>query len=335
MQVRCPGQRPMAGGGESFTTTDAQIISGKIHPDYFLGGEYEPDCVSMEKASRSLCKSLNCSIEVLAKGIIRIANANMVNALKLISVNKGHDPRDFSMVVIGGGGAMHGADLARELEISELIIPQHAGVFSAFGMLMSDIRRDYIRTNVITLHQEQRPIIQSTFKEMENEAIENYKNDGYDVNEIKFIYYADLRYTGQEHYVKVMLPDFNENLSMDHIMYSFHREHKRQYSFNLDAHVELVSFHLVAVIEVEKPEFPKMEITGKSVEDALFDNREVDFDDLGICRTNFYHRDLLEPDMVIDGPAIIAEKATTTVVTPLHVVKVDAFGNLILTLKKA
>lgn len=78
-----------------------------------------------------------------------------------------------------------------------------------------------------------------------------------------------------------------------------------------------------------------MEITGKSVEDALFDNREVDFDDLGICRTNFYHRDLLEPDMVIDGPAIIAEKATTTVVTPLHVVKVDAFGNLILTLKKA
>ena len=96
-----------------------------------------------------------------------------------------------------------------------------------------------------------------------------------------------------------------------------------------------MNFHLVAEVEVDKPDFPKMDITGKKVEDAIFDKREVDFDDLGIHNTTFYHRDLLEPNMTIKGPAIIAEKATTTVVTPMHVVNIDEYGNLILTLQKA
>lgn len=329
-----PGPAAYGRGGKNLTTTDANIITGRIHPDYFLGGELQPDYDSINEASKTLCETLKGSKTDIAKGIIRVANANMVNALKLISVNKGHDPRDFTMVVIGGGGAMHGADLARELQISELIIPPHAGVFSAFGMLMSDIRRDYIRTNVLTLVQEQRHIIQTTFNEMEKEAIDNFKLDGYNLDDIKFTYYTDLRYAGQEHYVKVLLSDFNNDTPLETIIDFFHKEHKKQYSFELDAMVELVNFHLVAEVEVEKPDFPKMDITGKKVEDAIFDNKEVDFDDLGIHTTPFYHRDLLEPDMTIKGPAIIAEKATTTVVTPMHTVNIDAYGNLILTLQK-
>jgi len=329
-----PGPAAYGRGGKNLTTTDANIITGRIHPDYFLGGELQPDYDSIDEASKALCKTLNGSKTDVAKGIIRVANANMVNALKLISVNKGHDPRDFTMVVIGGGGAMHGADLARELQISELIIPPHAGVFSAFGMLMSDIRRDYIRTNVLTLVQEQRHIIQSTFNEMEKEAIHNFKLDGYNLDDIKFTYYTDLRYAGQEHYVKVLLSDFNNDTPLETIINFFHKEHKKQYSFELEAAVELVNFHLVAEVEVEKPDFPKIDVTGKKVEDAIFDNKEVDFDDLGIHTTAFYHRELLEPNMKIEGPAIIAEKATTTVVTPLHTVDIDVYGNLILTLQR-
>lgn len=330
-----PGPAAYGRGGKNLTTTDANIITGRIHPDYFLGGELQPDYKSIDEASKPLCEALNGSKTDIAKGILRVANANMVNALKLISVNKGHDPRDFTMVVIGGGGAMHGADLARELQISELIIPPHAGVFSAFGMLMSDIRRDYIRTNVLTLVQEQRHFIQSIFNEMENEAINNFKLDGYSIEEIKFTYYTDLRYAGQEHYVKVLLSDFSDDIPLTTIIDYFHKEHEKQYSFKLDAMVELVNFHLVAEVEVEKPDFPKMTITGKKVEDALFDNKEVDFDDLGVHPTNFYHRELLEPNMKISGPAIIAEKATTTVVSPMHTVNIDEYGNLILTLQKA
>ncbi len=330
-----PGPAAYGRNGKNLTTTDANIITGRIHPNYFLGGELHPDYNSIEEAAKPLCNQLKGSKEDIAKGILRIANANMVNALKLISVNKGYDPRDFTMIVIGGGGAMHGADLARELQVSELIIPPHAGVFSAFGMLMSDIRRDYIRTNVLTLSNDQKEIIVSTFSEMKNEAILNFKMDNYQEDEMKFTYYSDLRYAGQEHYVKVPLVNFSKDTSLETIITNFHKEHKKYYSFQLVAPVELVNFHLVVEVEVEKPDFPKIKITGKKVEDAIFDNREVDFDDLGKHSTSFYHREHLEPNMVLNGPAIIAEKATTTVVTPIHTVKVDEYGNLILTLQKS
>lgn len=330
-----PGPASYGRGGENLTTTDANIIMGRIHPDYFIGGELQPDYQSIEEAAKPLCEALKGTKEEIAKGIIRVANANMINALKLISVNKGHDPRDFTMVVIGGGGAMHGADLARELQVVELIIPPHAGVFSAFGMLMSDIRRDYIRTNVLTLSGDQSNSIATTFDEMKNEANVSFYADNYTSEEIKFTFYADLRYAGQEHYVKVLLPDFTENTSLTSIIEHFHKEHKKHYSFQLDALVELVNFHLVAEVEVDKPDFPLIENTGREVDTAIFDTRKVDFDDLGIHDTPFYHRELLEPNMTIQGPAIIAEKATTTVVTPVHIVNIDKYGNLILTLQKS
>ena len=225
---------------------------------------------------------------------------------------------------------MHGADLARELQVSELIVPPHAGVFSAFGMLMSDIRRDYIRTNVLSLAENQKNAIVTTFNEIKEEAISNFEADNTPSEKVKFTYYVDLRYAGQEHYVKVLLDRFSEETSLEEIIKHFHQEHKKQYSFALDAVVELVNFHLVAEVAVDKPDFPKMFITNKRVEDAIFDRKAVDFDDLGVHTTPFYHRDLLEPNMTFKGPAIIAEKATTTVVTPLHTVYIDLYGNLIL-----
>ena len=325
-----PGPAAYGRGGKNLTTTDANILTGRIHPDYFLGGDLQPDYQSIEKAAKPLCKLLKGEKVDVAKGILRIANANMINALKLISVNKGYDPRDFTMVVIGGGGAMHGADLARELQVSELIVPPHAGVFSAFGMLMSDIRRDYIRTNVLSLAENQKNAIVTTFNEIKEEAISNFEADNTPSEKVKFTYYVDLRYAGQEHYVKVLLDRFSEETSLEEIIKHFHQEHKKQYSFALDAVVELVNFHLVAEVAVDKPDFPKMFITNKRVEDAIFDRKAVDFDDLGVHTTPFYHRDLLEPNMTFKGPAIIAEKATTTVVTPLHTVYIDLYGNLIL-----
>jgi N-methylhydantoinase A len=329
-----PGPAAYGRGGKSLTTTDANIITGRIHPDYFLGGELKPDYASITKAAKPLCDKLNGTKSDIAKGILRIANANMINALKLISVNKGYDPRDFTMMVIGGGGAMHGSDLARELQVAELIIPPHAGVFSAFGMLMSDIRRDYIRTNVLTLSENQKNTIVLTFNDIKAEAILNFKIDKTPSEQVKFTHYVDLRYAGQEHYVKVLIDEVSQETALDDIINHFHKVHKKHYSFQLDTVVELVNFHLVAEVEVDKPDFPKHKITGRAFEDAIFDTRDVDFDDLGICATPFFHRHLLEPNMAFNGPAIIAEKATTTVVTSLQTVKVDDYGNLILTLQK-
>jgi len=328
-----PGPAAYGRGGENLTTTDANIILGRIHPDYFLGGELKPDYSSIDNASKSLCETLKASKEEIAKGIIRVANANMTNALKLISINKGHDPREFSMVVIGGGGGMHGADLARELQVIELIVPYNAGVFSAFGMLMSDLRRDLIRTNVVALINETKSIIQNIFLEMQNDAIEKYKIDGFKENIIKFKYYTDLRYEGQEHYVKVELLNFSKDTQLDEIINNFHKAHKKQYSFTLDAQVELVNFHLVAEVEVDKPDFPKLVASGKHLDEAIIGYQVVDFDDLGKHKTAYYNRELLEPKMLINGPAVIAENATTTLVTPIQKLTVDIYGNLIITMK--
>ncbi|MFD2588716.1 hydantoinase/oxoprolinase family protein [Croceitalea marina] len=327
-----PGPAAYGRGGENLTTTDANIITGRIHPDYFLGGELQPDYHNIENASKPLCTALKASKEEIAKGILRVANANMINALKLISVNKGHDPRDFTMIVIGGGGAMHGADLARELQVKELVVPQNAGVFSAFGMLMSDIRRDYIRTSVISLNQDATNVITANFQDMKNEALVNFKKDNYEEAQASFSHYADLRYMGQEHYVKVKLEGLSSANFLEDVIMTFHKEHQRQFTFQLDAPVELVNYHLVAEVEVDKPDFPQMKCSGKQVEQAVFDEREVDFDDLGKQQTSFYRREGLEPGMNFKGPAIIAEKATTTVVTPEHDVSIDEYGNLILTL---
>lgn len=326
-----PGPASYGRGGINLTTTDANIITGRIHPDYFLGGEQKPDYKSIDNAAEPLCKALKATKQDVAKGILRVANSNMINALKLISVNKGYDPRDFTMMVIGGGGAMHGADLVRELQVKELIIPPHAGVFSAFGMLMSDLRRDYIRTNVVVLTDSQKKLIKNLFSEMRNKATSDYKEDGYRASEVKFTHYADLRYSGQEHYVKVQLNNFSDKTELGEIIEDFHKAHKKQYSFNLQTTVELVNFHLVAEVEVKKPDFPKLKVTRKKVKDAIFGKQEVDFDDLGKHSTSFYSRELLEPDMIIRGPAVIAEAATTTIVPPKHKLEMDVYGNLIIT----
>jgi N-methylhydantoinase A len=291
-----PGPAAYGRGGQNLTTTDANIITGRIHPDYFMGGEMHPDYESIENASRPLCVDLKSSKEDIAKGILKVANANMINALKLISVNKGHDPRDFTMIVIGGGGAMHGADLARELQVKELIIPQNAGVFSAFGMLMSDIRRDYIRTSVITLNTDAGKTLSTNFQDIKNEALANFKKDNYEEAQVDFSYYADLRYMGQEHYVKVKLEISSITNSLEEVIADFHKEHQRQFTFQLNAPVELVNYHLVAEVEVDKPDFPKIKSLGKEIQEAIFDKREVDFDDLGKQQTSFYRReDLVLP----------------------------------------
>tara|TARA_B100000953_G_scaffold296823_1_gene290475 strand:+ start:1501 stop:3555 length:2055 start_codon:yes stop_codon:yes gene_type:complete len=326
-----PGPASYGKGGRNLTTTDANIITGRIHPDFFLGGEQKPDYKGIEEAAEPLTRALGATKEDVAKGMLRVANSNMINALKLISVNKGYDPRDFSMIVIGGGGALHGADLARELQVKELIVPANAGVFSAFGMLMSDLRRDYIRTNVITLGDAQKTLIINLFAEMREKATSDYLDDDYGASDIKFTHYADLRYNGQEHYVKVQLNNFSDKIELEQIVDDFHQAHEKQYSFRLNTLVELVNFHLVAEIEVEKPDFPKIQDTGRRVEDAIFANQEVDFDDLGIHLANFFNRELLDSGTELTGPAVISEPATTTLVPPGHKLNVDIYGNLIIT----
>ncbi len=325
-----PGPASYGNDGTNFTTTDANVVCNRIHKDYFLGGQQLPDMNSLKKAVAPLCQALDMDLEEVARGVIRIANSNMVNALKSVSVNKGYDPRDFSLVVIGGGGPMHGAYLAEELQIPEVIVPLNAGVFSAFGMLMSDLRRDYIRTEVSGLSQDRTAHIRGTFKEMEQVGIDAYVRDNYQPGDIRFEYYLDLRYEGQEHSVKLRL-DQTDEIDIAQVESNFHLLHQKRFAFELKGTgIEIVNFHLVAEVEVNKPVIAKIPVTGKMLSDALLTKDKVDYDELGVHLSTFYDREGLEPGMEVPGPAIIVESSTSTVVPPKHHMTVDSYGNLII-----
>src|SRR6185437_1672346 len=143
-----PGPAAYGRGGREATTTDASLWLGRINKDYFRGGAMVADMKAVEAAIRSVGEKLGVGADEAARGVIRIANNNMVNALKLVSLNRGHDPRDFTLVAFGGGGAMHGVALAAELGVKKVIVPAGASVFSAWGMMMSDLRRDYFVTRL-------------------------------------------------------------------------------------------------------------------------------------------------------------------------------------------
>ena len=330
-----PGPAAYGKGGNHATTTDANLVCGRIHPDFFLGGQMKPDEKNIERAFGHLTRQLKLEVLEIARGILNVANANMVNALKLISVNKGYDPRDFSLIVMGGGGPLHAAFLAEELQIPEVIVPVNAGVFSALGMLMSDLRRDYLRTYVKVVEQDNFSFFKNILTEMEQHACQNYEKDGFSVSSIHFEYYADMRYSGQEHYVKI--PLINKLITQNDLkdlVHSFHRMHKKQYTFDLDAPVEWVNFHLVATVSVEKPDFPKIQSSPLAETDAIYGKCRVDFGKFGSETALVYKREKMTPGMKITGPALVAESATSTVLPPGFQLIVDDWGSLIMSKKK-
>lgn len=324
-----PGPAAYGRGGTEPTTTDAHLITRRIDEEYFLGGEIIPDMDNVRKAFASLSEQLNVSVDEAARGIIRIANANMVNALKLVSVNKGYDPRDFTLVAYGGGGAMHAAALARDLNMTKVVIPVNPAVFSAWGMLMTDLRRDYLRTSLSLLNDSANSEISDLFESMEIDAKNDFKAEDIEAERLIVQRQADMRYVGQDHVVKVDFPDGSINeKTIGEAIERFHAVHEKEYTFRMDHPVELVTFHLVALGRVPKPELAKITSTGCSFKDTFRGKRSVDFDVDGVHETAIHERALLEPGMVLEGPLIVEEPATTILIPPGTHGEVDDFGNI-------
>jgi len=169
-----PGPVAYGRGGTKPTTTDANLLLGRIDPNSFAGGDLKPDWAGVERAFDALGKSLGVSAIEAARGVVRIANANMTNALRLVSTNKGYDPRDFALMAFGGGGPMHAVALAEELKVPKVIVPVNSAVFSAWGMLLTDLRRDYVRTHLVAVTPATGDAIVRQFREMEAEAAVNF-----------------------------------------------------------------------------------------------------------------------------------------------------------------
>ena len=323
-----PGPAAYGRGGSKATTTDANLLLGRIDPKSFVGGEVEPDWRAVKDAFGALSERLKLSVEDVARGVVRIANANMVNALRLVSTNKGHDPRDFSLIAFGGGGAMHAVSLAEELNVPEVIVPVNSAVFSAWGMLLTDLRRDYVRTRPTPLHADFRNDIARAFSKMRDRACVDFTGEVGDCSDLKFNYLADMRYQGQEHTVKVDLPPNGDGgPDMAAAAERFHELHEQRFTYRLDAPIQIVNFHLAAFAPVDKPDLAEKAVTGRKIEDAHITRREVDFDSGGVVEADIYDGLKMEPGMTLTGPAVVQEPAVTLVIPPGKRLSVDKFGN--------
>lgn len=323
-----PGPASYGKGGHDATTTDANLALGRINPTFFRGGEVAADMEAVAQALAAVAEKTGLSRVEAARGIVRIANHNMISALKLVSVNRGHDPREFTLVAFGGGGPMHAAALAGELGIKKVIVPRGAGVFSAWGMLMSDLRRDYFQTRLVSLHRDRADAIDTTFHEVEEHARAQFGEEGVTADRVRFVRFAKLRYENQEHAVEIRVADGTIGPAVvDEIEVSFHESYEREYTYRLDAPVELVGVHVVAHAEVGKLELERLPVTGRAVTDTVKGTRAVDYALEGIHEATIVDGSLLEPGMEFAGPAIVESDDTTIVVHPFDHVSIDEYGN--------
>jgi len=262
-------------------------------------------------------------------GVIRLADSNMVNALKLVSVRRGYDPREFVMVAFGGGGAMHAGALARELRLKKVLIPTNPAVFSAWGMLMTDLRQDFIRTSIRRTDAIDPADITKLFAEMEGQTLDLMKEQDISEERIRFQRFADMRYLGQEHTVKVPIPAGSIMPErIPEINEAFRRLHEQAYTFRLESPVELVNYHLTAFGIVEKPELRKVPHKGLTLDKARKGERRVNFDEMGFHASPVFERDRFPMGKAFQGPMVIEEPAATIVVFPDQRVRKDEYGFL-------
>ena len=324
-----PGPVAYGKGGTEPTTTDANLLTGRISQASFCGGEIDADMAGVRAAFAQLGARLGLSAQEAARGVIRIANNNMVNALRLVSINRGYDPRDFALFAFGGGGALHAVTLARELNIPKVVIPPHSAVFSAWGMLMSDLRRDWVLTQPTPLTAERMAAVNRNILDLERLATEAFASSGYEAVQLRFERMADMRYEGQEHTVSVPLPVGSlDEAACKAILDSFHAQYERQYTYRLDSPIELVSYHLAAFAPIHQPRPPTLAPGGGREDEALKGRRQVDFDEEGLMQAHVYDRARLGAGAQVVGPAIIEESASSAVVPPGLGAHIDDYGNL-------
>lgn len=324
-----PGPACYDWGGDLPTVTDANVLAGRINPEYFLGGEIQLNTKKADEAMKPIADAFKISVKDAAMGVIRIADANMINALKLVSVRRGYDPRDFVLIAFGGGGPMHAGALMRELRVKKVIIPTDPAVFSAWGMLMTDLRRDYIRTMITRTDQVEPKNLNAIYSEMEALALQDLSEESVEKGDMEVQRFADMRYMGQEHTVKVSLPSGEITTeAVPDINERFHNLHEQTYTFRLDTPVELVNYHITALGHVKKPEVQKLDGGKGNLENALKDIRRVNFDELGFHEASIYERDRLPVEIPIEGPIVVEEPASVTVVFPDQKLIRDEYGFL-------
>ncbi len=329
-----PGPVCYGQGGAEPTITDANLVLGRLSADYFLGGDMELDAEGARRAIREKCADrLGMGVMEVALGIVEIANSAMVGALRQVSVQRGHDPRDFLLVAFGGAGPVHANRLAAELEIPTVLVPPSPGTTSAMGLLVTDIKHDYSVALIQRAGRLDYEVAGEGFRRMKIEGEAALAREGVGPDEMVFLYQADMRYVGQSYELTIPLPDGGlapEKLTG--VIDRFHLEHERAYGFKADDEpVEFVALRLSAIGRISRPRAREISSCSRGLAAALKPSRAVYFAESGgLVECRVYDRYQLQPDFEVRGPAIVEEVDSTTVIHPGYGAVVDRFGNLFL-----
>ena len=334
-----PGPASYGRGGTEPTVTDANVILGRLSPERFLGGEMRLDQAAAETALRErLARPLSVSQQRAAEGMLQVATSAMANAVRHVTLERGLDPRDFTLVAYGGGGPLHAASVAKELSIGKIIIPTAPGHFSAVGMLMADLRRDYVQTLFERMDDLEMFQLEDQYKKLEDEGRLALEASGIPTDRILFERAADMRYVGQEHAVVVRMPAHvgDESARAD-IKRLFDEAHELRYSHSAPGEsADIVSLRVSAIGRLGKPEVPRIPAGEKNPPaEAKRGVRTVIFEGAGPVEASVFDRAKLLAKNVIAGPAIIEETASTTVIEPGDVVAVNEYGHLVMELGNA
>jgi N-methylhydantoinase A len=325
-----PGPAAYGHGGTEATVTDANVVLGRIGARKRLGGAISIDPQRARAAVADLTARMSgtLGVEALAEGIVRIAVARMTSAIREISIQRGYDPRDFTLIAFGGAGPMHALAMAEEIGILRVLVPRHPGNFSALGLLASDIKHDDVRTRVGPL-REQATLLATLFEEMAGAARRQLETEGFAPEQQRLRRSLDLRYRGQAFELNVDAGGSEAPLpAMDVIEAELHRLHKASYGHaSLDAVVELVNARLVAYGVVPKPAAEPYRSESRRMDAALVEKRTVWFDG-GTHDCPVWERERLPESAELIGPAIVEEFGATTVVLPGWRGALDALGNI-------
>jgi N-methylhydantoinase A len=329
-----PGPAAYGKGGREPTITDANLVLGRIDPQTFLGGELELDVESARTAIEERCASrLGMDVVEVAHGIVEIANAAMTGALRRISVQRGYDPRDFVLVGFGGAGPLHANRLADELAIPQTLIPMSPGIFSAMGLLSTDLKHDYSSTFVTRLDDTVPTDLVQEFARLEAQGRAALDQDQVAKQRMHFVRQLDLRYLGQSYELTLSIedPDFRSD-EIERLAERFHREHERVYGFSApDEPIELVNLRLSAIGTIAKPSLRQIADGDPDASSAVLTTRSVYFAESGgFVDCPIYDRYQFRANTRIDGPAIVAEMDSTTLIHPGYKASVDDIGNLLI-----
>lgn len=310
------------GKGKDVTVTDANLVLGRLDPDRFLGGAMKLYPERAQLSLEELASRLKMDVLELAEGVVRVADATMERAIRVISVERGFDPRDFALLSFGGAGGMHACSLAQKLRIATVIVPKNAGVLSALGMLLSDTIKDYSQSVLKAEEEVSTRELGRLFRPLLETAYHDLKKEGFVRQRMQLLRFLDVRYIGQSYELNVPFTDSYRN--------EFNRLHLQKYGYADESRpVEVVNLRLKAIGLTEKPRLAEVEPGGKEAKAARLGQRLMRFNGKN-WEADVYAREKLCSNNQISGPALILDYESTAVVPPNFRCHVDRYGNLII-----